>query len=47
MAEQQAHTSETAFKPEEPFLNRLALAFGIKTKPGQEKMRKTIYESYK
>lgn len=46
MAEQ-GGSAEAAFKPEEPFLLRLALAFGIKTKPGQEKMRKIIHESYK
>jgi hypothetical protein len=47
MAEHQGGTGEAGYKPEDPFLNRLALAFGIKTKPGQEKMRKIIYESYK
>jgi len=35
MAEQQAHGNEAAFRPEDPFLYRLAMAFGIKTKPGQ------------
>lgn len=47
MAEHQGGTGEAGYRPEEPFLNRLALAFGIKTKPGQEKMRKIIFESYK
>lgn len=38
---------EGAYHPEEPFLLRLALAFGIKTKPGQDKMKKLIHENFK
>jgi len=42
MAEQQAQKAEAGFKPQDPFLQRLASVFGIKTKPGLEKMTKTI-----